>query len=152
MQSSPQRRPTKGPVREATWSDSPDIAGLLGELGYPSSAPFVRDRLGKLASFAHSPVFVVEHDDKIVGFLSFHIIPLFHLDGGLGRITTLVVVPQHRGRGLGRALVEAAERFAWDQGCVRIEVTSADHRSDAHAFYEAVGYKMETRRFLKSCP
>jgi hypothetical protein len=82
MQSSPQRKPTKCPVREATWSDSPDIAGLLGELGYPSSAPFVRDRLGKLSSFAHSPVFVVEHDDKIVGFLSFHIIPLFNLMGG----------------------------------------------------------------------
>jgi hypothetical protein len=82
MEPSPQRKPTKSTVREAALSDSPDIAGLLGELGYPSSAPFVRYRLGQLSSNSYSPVFVVEHDGKITGFLSFHIIPLFHLNGG----------------------------------------------------------------------
>jgi hypothetical protein len=34
----------------------------------------------------------------------------------------------------------AAESFAADHGCVRIEVTSADHRADAHAFYRRRGY------------
>jgi hypothetical protein len=43
-----------------------------------------------------------------------------------------------------------AEDFAWDNGCVRIEITSGEHRAGAHAFYEAIGYKQDSRRFIKS--
>jgi GNAT superfamily N-acetyltransferase len=139
-------------VREARSSDSSQIACLLGELGYPSSEPAVRGRLGYLSSNAENPVFVAEYHGEIVGFLSFHIIPLLHLEGGLGRITALVVNARSRGCGLGKSLVAAAECFAWEHGCLRIEITSGDHRSNAHAFYESIGYRVDTRRFLKSRP
>jgi hypothetical protein len=33
-----------------------------------------------------------------------------------------------------------------------VELTSGDQRAEAHAFYEAVGYRQETRRFLKAQP
>jgi GNAT superfamily N-acetyltransferase len=51
---------------------------------------------------------------------------------------------------LGRRLVAEAEEYAWNNGCAWIEVTSADHRSDAHAFYEAIGYVQDCRRFVKT--
>jgi hypothetical protein len=93
-------------VREARSTDSSQIACLLGELGYPSSELFVRGRLGHLSLNAENPVFVAEYDNQIAGFLSFHIIPLFHLEGGLGRITALVVSARCRGCGLGKSLLQ----------------------------------------------
>jgi hypothetical protein len=46
--------------------------------------------------------------------------------------------------------VATAEAFAWAAGCKRIEVTSGDHRPEAHAFYRAIGYVEDERRFIKS--
>jgi GNAT superfamily N-acetyltransferase len=53
---------------------------------------------------------------------------------------------------LGRRLVAEPEEFAWNNGCARIEITSGDHRPDAHGFYEAIGYFQDCRRFIKKRP
>ena len=63
-----------------------------------------------------------------------------------------VLVEQLGYRADGRRLVAEAEEFAWNNGCARIEITSGDHRPDAHAFYEAIGYFQDSRRFVKKRP
>jgi GNAT superfamily N-acetyltransferase len=83
-------------------------------------------------------------------FLSFHTLLLFHTTGKAGRVTALVVGMEHRHRGIARALLAAAEAFAWEAGCVRIEVTSGDRRDGADAFYESAGYRPDERRFIKA--
>ena len=55
-------------------------------------------------------------------------------------------------RGVGRALVAAVERWAWSVSARRLQVTSGDHRPGAHAFYQAVGYALDERRFVKHAP
>jgi GNAT superfamily N-acetyltransferase len=62
------------------------------------------------------------------------------------------VAPEFKGCGIGKHLVTEAEEFAWENGCARIEITSGEHRADAHAFYEAIGYRQDSRRFIKHCP
>jgi hypothetical protein len=43
-----------------------------------------------------------------------------------------------------------AEEAAAACGCLRMEVTSGDHREqDAHLFYQAQGYRADCRRFIK---
>lgn len=137
-------------IRRARSEDAPALAGLLKTLGYPSPAEHVARRLAACAPSTDTAVFVAELVDQVVGALSFHCIPLFHADGFLGRITSLVVASSQRQRGVGRRLVAAGEKFAWAHGCTRIEVTSGDHRPDAHAFYEHLGYHLDCRRFIKS--
>jgi ribosomal protein S18 acetylase RimI-like enzyme len=151
--SDPPARPAPLPfIREAAPDDSPAIALLLGELGYPSPDAFVRERLAALASNSSGKVFVAECAGEIAGFLSFHIIPLFHSAAGLGRITTMAVSARFRRRSIGRLLVSAAEELAAASGCERMEVTSGDHRADAHAFYESLGFRCDVRRFIKQLP
>ena len=42
------------------------------------------------------------------------------------------------------------ENFAESMGCERVEVMSGDHREEeAHRFYQAEGYTLSHRRFLK---
>ena len=65
------------------------------------------------------------------------------------RITALSVAEGAQRRGIGRLLLREAESLARAAGAVRIELTSAAHREDAHAFYRACGYGEGALRFVK---
>lgn len=97
-----------------------DVSALIGELGYTLSSHDVSDRLSAYEN-PSSKVWIALLDYRIVGFLSFHIIPLFHTRGYLGRITAMAVSSSHRRFGIGSSLLAAAETSGWETGCVRIE-------------------------------
>ena len=122
---------------------------LLAELGYPVAEAVVRDNLRRLAHGAADRVWVAERDAGVLGLVSVHLTPLFHAPGHLGRITSLVVHAPARGQGIGGTLMREAEAFCWAAGCERIELTSGDHRPEAHRFYERLGFQLHSRRFLK---
>jgi hypothetical protein len=69
-------------IREASPSDADAISALLLELGYNLSAHEVLLRLDRYNE-DFSRVWVAIKDSEIVGFLSFHSIPLFHQIGSL---------------------------------------------------------------------
>lgn len=57
-----------------------------------------------------------------------------------------------RGQGVGRELMASAEDAARRFGCDQMEVTSANRRTEAHAFYASLGYEdwaNRAGRFLK---
>jgi len=64
-----------------------------------------------------------------------------HTWGGCGVVAHLWVHESHRGRGLGRALLEAAEAEAARRGCRQMVV--ATHSFQAPAFYERLGYEKQ---------
>ncbi len=136
-------------IRQAQPGDAGAIASLIAVLGYALDGDAVP---GRLAAYTRegSQVLVAVRDAVVTGFLSFHAIPLFHAEGFLGRITAMAVDPRHQRRGIGTALVLAAEQHAREHGCTRMEVTSGDRRvKDAHVFYAGLGYAVDCRRFLK---
>lgn len=136
-------------IREARPEDAETIAQLIQVLGYELNSIQIADRF-KAYRNDFSRVFVALDDASLVGFLSFHAIPLFHETAMLGRITAMAINPSHQREGIGSSLVKAAEDFAISVGCSRMEVTSGDKREqDAHLFYIAQGYHSDCRRFLK---
>ena len=138
-------------VRAAAAADAAEVAGCLAELGYGTPAEVVREKLVAVAASDADAVFVATDpaSGTVLGVASVHVLPLFHAPGSLGRLTALAVRRSAQRRGVGRALVAAAEGFAWAAGCARMEVTSGDHRPAAHAFYKALGYAEDERRFIK---
>ena len=136
-------------IRSAKVEDSPQIAVLLGQLGYPGESEVLREKISLLSSGRADRIWVAEFQGKVVGLLGFHLTPLLHVSGSLGRITTLVVEEKFRGKGIGRQLIETAERWAWERDCTRIEVTSGAQRAQAHQFYRDLGYALEAKRFTK---
>jgi GNAT superfamily N-acetyltransferase len=136
-------------IRVASVEDASAISELLAQLGYPSSTTQVERRIRDTVASTEGIVFVAAAGSQVIGLLSLHCIPLFHAEGSLARITSLIVAPEHRRSGVGRALIAAAEEFAWTHNCIRVEVTSGDHRVDAHAFYEDLDYQRDSRRFIK---
>ncbi|EAQ98747.1 GNAT family N-acetyltransferase [Congregibacter litoralis] len=137
-------------IRTATLEDANHICNLMAQLGYATSAGLISEKLETFETEALDQVFVAESGGAVCGVVSCHLTSLFHQDGSLGRITSFVVDEEHRNTGIGRSLIEAAEEFFQRAGCIRSEVTSGEHRGDAHAFYKSLGYVEDERRFIKA--
>jgi GNAT superfamily N-acetyltransferase len=122
---------------------------LLEQLGYPAALEDVARRLDRfLASEADSLV-VAEVDESVVGLASLHESLALEYDEPAAKLSAIVVDADHRGRGVGKALVEALEAEARARKCALIFLTTNERRADAHAFYEAVGFEYTGRRFAK---
>jgi GNAT superfamily N-acetyltransferase len=136
-------------IRTARASDVDALAGLVAQLGYDQPAAALMPRLEAMISDPDASVLVAADDAAVVGAAMLQIVPVLHEPGGWCRVTMLVVDERHRGAGTGTALLAAAEDWARDSGCSRIEATSAERRADAHRFYLDRGYGQTSRHFLK---
>jgi len=138
-------------IRSAVASDAPIMSVLLAELGFPSPANVISERLNALHS-AGEEVLVAVRSGKVVGLLTVHVTPVLHRPTPVGRLTALVVTEHERGNGVGRALVASAEQMLLARGCELVEVTSDFRLVDAHSFYKCLGYESTSFRFKKSLP
>jgi GNAT superfamily N-acetyltransferase len=136
-------------VRLATRDDAVALARLCTQLGYPTRPEDMPLRLEHLAADPNMHVFVAEGDDGVVGLATLHIRHMINHEAPLGQLTTLVVDERSRGQGVGRVLVNAVEQQARARVCKRLIVTTALRRTDAHAFYEKLGFIHTGRRYGK---
>jgi GNAT superfamily N-acetyltransferase len=140
-------------IRLVDTTDAAVVNELLHQLGYPQDG--IVTTAARIQTWRDDPssaAYVADTDGDLLGLIAVHICPFFERTGSWGRIVALVVFEHARGRGVGGQLVAAAESFAASRGCVRMEVTSADRRQDAHDFYQHCGYINKTgmsSRFLR---
>ena len=137
-------------IRSATGEDAEVMALLLSELGYPTSASALPERLRAVESEGGTVFLAVNSNGVALGLASVASHSTIHADAPVAYITALVTGGAARGQGIGRAMVSAAEQWAREKGCVRLSVTSAEHRADAHAFYPRCGMPYSGRRFSKA--
>lgn len=136
-------------LRAARREDAAALARLSTQLGYPAVPDDMPARLEGLANDANARVFVADSAGEAIGLATVHVRHTINHAAPIAQLTLLVVDEAKRGRGVGRLLVEAAERWAHERGCHRIVVTTALQRSDAHSFYERLGYRHTGRRYGK---
>lgn len=132
-------------IRPATVDDVPLIAQLIRELAEYERAPEeavateaqLRDVLFGSAPAAR--VLLAFAEDTPAGFAVY----FFNFSTWLGRpglyLEDLFVRPEMRGRGYGRALLEALARIAHERGCGRMEWAVLDWNEPAINFYKKLG-------------
>jgi GNAT superfamily N-acetyltransferase len=135
-------------IRVATDADAPAMASLLAYLGYPADPADLPERLRRMRA-AGDDALVAEMDGAAVGLATVHARAVLHVARPVAQLTALVVPPEMRGRGVGRALVAQAERWGRERGADRLVVTTALHRADAPLFYEALGFEHTGRRYVR---
>ncbi len=132
-------------IRSASKEDVPVVAELIRGLAryekLEHEVVMTEDLLaaGLFGERAYAEVLLAVDEERPVGFaLFFHNFSTF-----LGRpgiyLEDLFVVPEERGSGVGRALLEQLARLAVDRGCARLEWAVLDWNRDAIAFYERLG-------------
>jgi ribosomal protein S18 acetylase RimI-like enzyme len=136
-------------IRRLATSDVPKLVPLMAELGYPTTSDALAERVAAVAANPDDGVLIAEEEGNILGLVAVHSYEMLHRPGRLGRITALVVSASSRGRGVGSQLLSAAESHLRALGCIKLEVTSGEQRSEAHEFYAARGYREQRVRFVK---
>jgi GNAT superfamily N-acetyltransferase len=89
----------------------------------------------------YAETLIAEDDGEPVGFaLFFHNYSTFLAQPGI-YLEDLFVLPEKRGGGVGRALLQCLAQVAVDRGCGRLEWAVLDWNVDAIAFYQRLGAK-----------
>ena len=84
-------------------------------------------------------VLFVQEQGAVVGFaLFFHNFSTFLGRAGL-YLEDLFVLPEHRGKGYGKGLIQALARIAVERGCGRLEWWCLDWNQPSIDFYRSLG-------------
>ncbi|MFF5648877.1 GNAT family N-acetyltransferase [Streptomyces collinus] len=134
-------------IRAAISDDVPAIVAMLADdpLGAQRESP---DDLGpylaaleRLSADPNQRVIVAVRQGRLVGTLQLTVIPGLSRRGATRSIIEGVRIhADERGSGLGTQLIEWAIDASREQGCQLVQLTSDRTRTDAHRFYERLGF------------
>ena len=136
-------------IRPAVDADLPAIIALLADDALGAQREVVSDPPDKnyLEAFAaidsdanqHLAVLLV--DNAVSGCLQLTLIPGLSRHGmWRGQIESVRVGANIRGQGLGRKLFDWAIDFSRQAGCGMVQLTADKARTDAHRFYNSLGF------------
>ncbi|MFI7349040.1 GNAT family N-acetyltransferase [Streptomyces sp. NPDC049936] len=134
-------------IRRTTAADIPAVVAMLADdpLGAQRESPDDLDpylaALERLDADSNQHVVVAVRDSRVVGTLQLTIVPGLSRRGATRSIIEGVRVhADERGSGLGTQLIEWAIDESRRQGCQLVQLTSDKTRTDAHRFYERLGF------------
>jgi ribosomal protein S18 acetylase RimI-like enzyme len=136
-------------IRFAGPDDAAVVGVLFGQLGYPIAEQEMAARLERFMALGQEAL-VADVGGEVVAVTALSVMHTLHRPAPVGRMSSLVVSEAVRGRGIGKALVAAAEKRLAERGCGLVEVTSNMRRPEAHGFYEGLGYERTSYRFFKT--
>ncbi len=130
-------------LRDATTADAKTIAGFVRALA--DYEKLLHEAVATDINFAHAiasgkiEALIAEIDETPVGFaLWFRTFSTFTGQQGL-YLEDLFVLPEHRGHGIGKAILRDLARRALASGCGRLEWSVLDWNKPAVDFYRAIG-------------
>ncbi|WP_030376962.1 MULTISPECIES: GNAT family N-acetyltransferase [unclassified Streptomyces] len=134
-------------IRPATEDDVPAIVHMLADdpLGAARESPDDLSpylaALKRLAGDPHQHLVVAVRDGRVIGTLQLTLIPGLSRKGATRSIIEAVRIhADARGSGLGTRLIEWAVDRSRREGCQLVQLTSDATRTDAHRFYERLGF------------
>jgi GNAT superfamily N-acetyltransferase len=143
-------------IRSAQSGDIPRIVELLtlGSLTADKEDPLLLDHyrqaLAEIQTTPDCDVLVADDAGSVLGVCQLIVFRHFQARGGrCGELESLHVHPDHRNRGIGGQLLEAAVVRAQAAGCYRVQLTSNQVRSDAHRFYLRHGFQPSHHGFKR---
>jgi ribosomal protein S18 acetylase RimI-like enzyme len=151
------RRARDVTVRHATSADLAAI-GALGALLVKEHHDFdperflaARDRtpvdyaafLSKQLDGATTAVLVAEENGKVIGYsyAALEGYDYMTLRGPAGVLHDIIVEPEHRGRGVGRLLLEATLAYLTSRGAPRVVLSTAEQNEPAQRLFASVGFR-----------
>ncbi len=136
-------------VRPMTPADLHAVAALSSQLGYPVSTEALAARFQRLRPLAGDALYVA--GEPVAGWI--HVQERHGLESdACAEIVALVVDAARRRSGAGRALVEAAGRWAGARGLARLVVRSNVARDEAHRFYPSLGFRLAKTQHVYERP
>jgi ribosomal protein S18 acetylase RimI-like enzyme len=136
-------------IRRATRDDVVEIIRLLADdmLGrererYETPLPeSYYEAFEEIDRDPNQELVVVEDETGVVGTLQLSTVPSLSHRGSRRAIVEAVRVDSRlRGRGIGEEMMRWAMARARERGCTTLQLTTDKQRTDAHRFYERLGF------------
>jgi GNAT superfamily N-acetyltransferase len=141
-------------IREALPAEIERVLGMYEWLfAPPGSVPprwdagHARSAIAAAIEDPESAVLVAEQRGDLVGLCTAYLDMNSVRFGPRCWVEDLAVSPDHRSRGVGKALLDEAKNWARRRGATHLELDSSDARPDAHRFYEREGPSWTSRCF-----
>lgn len=141
-------------VREATLDDLPVILAMLAEDTIPADRETdpadsrYRAAFDAISADPNQILAAAELDGAVIGTLQLTFIPGLSFRGAWrGLIEAVRIADGLRGRGHGEQLIDWAVARCRERGCFMAQLTSSNARSDAHRFYERLGWSQSHKGF-----
>ena len=93
-------------------------------------------------------IFVYEDEGSVIGYIT---TPLF-TDALIGQIPNISVLPGHQGKGIGKALMQAAFDYFEEQGMMVAKIETLDQNDIGQSFYPSAGFKEVARQIHYAMP
>jgi GNAT superfamily N-acetyltransferase len=146
-------------IRRAAAADLPTIVALLADdpLGREREDAGTgrdgryRDAFAAIDRDPHQLLAVAERDRSVIGVFQLSFIPGLTRQGmWRGQIEGVRIAAVERGTGIGRAMLEWTIAECRRRGCGLVQLTSDERRTEAHRFYEALGFRATHRGYKLS--
>ena len=140
--------------RTALPDDLPALLGLYRQL-IPGDPPLAEDearpRLDALLTSGMTQLLVAEVDGVVAGTCLLVIVPNLTRSGRpFALIENVVTRDDVRGRGVGRALLDEAQRRAWAVDCYKAMIATGRTDEGVLRFYEKAGFKRGGKTFFEA--
>lgn len=134
-------------IKEADRYDLPEVLRLLRELDLEGDKPMSQeealrlfDRLGEYPDYK---VYLARKEGEAVGTYALLIMDkLEHGGAPSGIVDSVAVSNTYQGQGIGKAMMLHAMQQCREKGCYKLMLSSNKIRTDAHRFYEKLGFQM----------
>jgi len=134
-------------IRPASVDDLPRVRVLLAQLGYDLEETELGRRYRAVVNAPDHALLVAAQNGAVLGLMHLYVRPALDKPPEVV-VQALVVEQTARGTGLGGRLMQSAERWAASHGFASVALTSHIARSDALAFYQRLGYRIEATSHL----
>ena len=142
---------TRLKMRKAEAGDIKDLCALTDEMSHTSiTAGEMAERLRMVEASPIDSLFVCEDGNRVVGLLGFRIRENIEEPSRFGEISAVVVEGNSRRQGIGRFMMDYAEKLAVELNCKGMWLVSGFAREkEAHEFYNRLGFQITGYRFVK---
>lgn len=103
----------------------------------------------KMTSYPNYKLYVALDGDEIVGTFALAVMDnLAHQGACSGLIEDVVVKHNRQGKGIGRQMMAHAMECCRQNGCYKVALSSNVKRTNAHWFYESLGFERHGFSFV----
>lgn len=113
----------------------------------------VEERIEQIRGDANNFIFVCERDGRVLGTALLHLCldPMYGFRP-FAVIENVIVDPYSQAGGVGRELLTHIEQCCREANCTEILIMSSLHRTEAHSFFEKLGFQQVAKGFKKYIP
>jgi GNAT superfamily N-acetyltransferase len=132
-------------IKRVTSLDLPLLNQLYTEIDgeSPLSLGYIEQIFKQIQQFPNYNIYIAWLNSEPVGTFSLLFIPLILHDSKSAIIDAVVVTSAYRNQGIGKAMMQEALKLSREAGCYKAMLSSNLKRTDAHQFYQSLGFKQQ---------